>query len=1235
MKRKTYLVFLFMFTFLLFVSCGGSKSKKNNVKTSKSLEETSSEVVESSQISNDTESSISLKDDESSKDSIESNSKESISNVESILDESKNESSLSNSNIESSSSESTLEDLVNVTIKFVTLDYSNNPISESFDSKEYGEFSESTKIKKGESLKLTGSLNPGYNFIGWYYNSSRKSSQIDYTFNDIIEDIVIEARFKAKQFELSVVSANPLIGKISVNDEDYTDTYTKNNMYNSLITLKTNGDKDLLDGWYINNEKVSSELTYSFNMPSSELTVEVRWNIFIVNYDLNGGDYNNENNIQLFTSKDDDFVLLDPSYEGYDFLGWYDGDTKVEVIDTSAKSNYNLVAKWAPSTNTKYRVCVMYYDNELYKDIEIEDSSYDLYGTTNELTNATYIDILGYTPKNNPIEQKTILRDGSTVVYIYYSKNYSRASFVFSDINAGYIDRLDSYQNFTGSLYYGTEIPYEITLFAGYSLVGVYDSENNLVSDSLEFDLIAPPVDETYTIVTEKNSFKLNTYQSLINDKGYEITFDSNGGTEVEKQYSNSLVFPYTEKEDSLFRGWAKSSTSTSTYSLQNGFTSDTTLYALYYDDSKWYSPNSSYLDYENVTLGHVNGTFEVSQKVEYNKYGYGGWLAFTPYATGSINIYVSGYKYRDIKLYEGNMNTSVSLTSKGTYLETAKLYTNKIYYINLLGYYGYSNYIRLEGAYPSDFRDFSSNVTYLSDGVNKLYDYADISVYKNQEFNLNDTVLLTCETKINSYDKCGYDNIFIGWYDLDLGEYVSHDLNYELKITKNTNLECRYKKLEIGISSNVLDANITYSTNILDLGGIKYGDTVEIIFEIEKGLIFNAYEYRDESYSSSSSTNVIFELYLDEFDYEIYFDLSKESYNFNVTGDVANVTLNGNYNDNYYYLDEVNVSVLNDSGHTIKWYINDKYASYGDSLVVIITDKTNIRYELSNVDLFDNDTKAYYGTYPKTSVESNDLISELNSKITVPSSYKSTSTTLPSGWVDSNYYNYNAQYNKYRVMVYTDITYNGSKYRGIYLYNYRSVQYIGGASSGTPNQQTNGYSLNQMYWFKFEAIEWDVLNISDDGVINLASTYSIDSYQYANGKNSDVYSHNGYDAYCVSYQASDLRKWLNGNFYNLAFSDAEKTNIVSTTLDGIGDYSPNATSDYVYILSMQEIDDYEYNGDCVGTDYALSQGYNNTDKAFWTRTPYTSNMMYRNHGSMAWTYYTSNGVKPVINVNI
>lgn len=1229
MKRKTYLVFLFMFIFLLFVSCGGSKSKNNNIKTSKSLEETSSEIIESSQISNDTESSISLKDDESSKDSIESNSKES-----SQIEESKKESE--SNELESSSIESSLEDLCNVTIKFVTLDYSNDPISESYDSKDYGEFIESTTVKKGDSLKLYGTLNNGYNFIGWYYNNSRKSNQLEYTFTNITDDIEIEARFKLKQFELTVVSANPLIGKVSINNEEYVDKYVKNTMYNSVITVKTNGDKDLLDGWYINNEKVSSELTYSFNMPSSELTVEVRWNIFIVNYDLNGGDYNNENNIQLFTSKDDDFVLLDPTYVGYDFLGWYQGETKVEVIDTSVLSNYNLVAKWAPSTDTKFRVKVMYYDHNVYKDLELEDYSFDSYGTTNELTNVSYIDIPGYTHKSNTIEQKTIERDGSTVVTIYYNQNFVHAAFVFSDIKAGYIDRLDNHENFTGGMYYGDIVPYEITLFKDYQLVGVYDSENNLVSDTLKFDLIAPTKDETFTIVTEKITYTVNTYQSFINDKGFEITFDSNGGTEVDKQYSNNLVFPYTEKEDSLFRGWAKSSTSTSTYSLSNGFDKDTTLYALYYDKDVWYNRNSSYLDYDNVTLGHVNGTFEVSQKVEYPKYSYGGWLAFTPYKAGSVKIYVSGYKYRDIEIYENYIsNSSLSLTDKGSYFETKSLNVGKIYYIRVLGYYGYSNYVTLEGNYPDDGRDLSSSMTYLDDGVYKLYDYTDIYVYKNESFLKNETAYVNCQTQFNSSTNSGYDNMFIGWYDLDLGEYVSHDYSYEFNVLRDTNLECRYKKLEINVRSNIENTTINYETDVNILNGIKYGSVITINFEIEKGLVFNSFEYKGNSYSSLNEDTIVFTVTLDENPVDILLDLSKESYAFSVTGNVSNVTISNTYLEEYYYLDEVEITLDNNSGHTVKWYLNDSYLSYGDSISIVVEGITNLRYELASIDLFDNNTKAYYGTYPNSLVESSDLITDLNSKITIPSSYKSTSTTLPTGWVDSNYYNYNAQYNKYRVMVYTDITYNGSKYRGIYLYNYRSVQYIGGTSSDTPNQQTNGYSLNQMYWFKFEAIEWDVLNVSDDGVINLVASNAIDSYQYANGKNSDEYSHNGYNGYCVSYEASDLRYWLNNKFYNAAFNASEKANIVLTTLDGIGDYSPNSTEDYVYILSLSESDNYGYDVECNGTNYALSQGYNNYNKSVWTRTPYGSNLMQMNHGATGRTYYTNYGVKPVINVNI
>ncbi len=63
-----------------------------------------------------------------------------------------------------------------------------------------------------------------------------------------------------------------------------------------------------------------------------------------INYNLDGGSLNNP------VSKYTEGVGLDtlpvPTKEGYNFLGWYKGEEKIESIKTSDKGDITLVAKW-------------------------------------------------------------------------------------------------------------------------------------------------------------------------------------------------------------------------------------------------------------------------------------------------------------------------------------------------------------------------------------------------------------------------------------------------------------------------------------------------------------------------------------------------------------------------------------------------------------------------------------------------------------------------------------------------------------------------------------------------------------------------------------------------------------------------------------------------------------------------------------------------------------------------
>lgn len=104
------------------------------------------------------------------------------------------------------------------------------------------------------------------------------------------------------------------------------------------------------------------------------------------------------------------------------------------------------------------------------------------------------------------------------------------------------------------------------------------------------------------------------------------------------------------------------------------------------------------------------------------------------------------------------------------------------------------------------------------------------------------------------------------------------------------------------------------------------------------------------------------------------------------------------------------------------------------------------------------------------------------------------------------------------------------------------------------------------------EAIEWQVMEVKADGTCVLMSVKGLDAKPY-NTEMTDVI-----------WATCSLRTWLNGEFYEKAFSDGEKSKIKITTVENLdnkkrGTKGGSTTKDKVYILSLEEIGKY-YNID-------------------------------------------------------
>lgn len=100
------------------------------------------------------------------------------------------------------------------------------------------------------------------------------------------------------------------------------------------------------------------------------------------------------------------------------------------------------------------------------------------------------------------------------------------------------------------------------------------------------------------------------------------------------------------------------------------------------------------------------------------------------------------------------------------------------------------------------------------------------------------------------------------------------------------------------------------------------------------------------------------------------------------------------------------------------------------------------------------------------------------------------------------------------------------------------------------------------------EPIEWRVLEAADGGTYVLMSEKGLDARPYHT------------EAAAVTWESCSLRAWLNGAFYETAFTAAEKEKIVLTVTENpdselYGTPGGGDTEDRVTLLSLDELDRY------------------------------------------------------------
>ena len=292
-----------------------------------------------------------------------------------------------------------------------------------------GEKMEDTQtIQSGDELKDPGIPSGEGEFLGWYIDGTDGTPLTFETKTfDTSDTFKVTAKFEGVNYfyfmnsteDDAIVSATKVLHKDDVDITSFADV--------AIPLDSTHG----VAGWYTDQElknKVAS-LSYDEKAGCVFLYPDIQEGFWIT-YESNGGSYLAP---QFFTANGATAPTA-PTRSGYTFTGWFTDPELTQKADFSAIEGPTTVYAGWEVADTQYTV-VHWWENADDDEFSYHESE-SLNGTTGEQTVATAKTYEGFTAQ--PIEQKTIAGDNSTIVNVYYKRNVYAVKFYYYIVDNGF-----------------------------------------------------------------------------------------------------------------------------------------------------------------------------------------------------------------------------------------------------------------------------------------------------------------------------------------------------------------------------------------------------------------------------------------------------------------------------------------------------------------------------------------------------------------------------------------------------------------------------------------------------------------------------------------------------------------------------------------------------------------------------------------------------------------------------
>lgn len=123
----------------------------------------------------------------------------------------------------------------------------------------------------GDEVTVTASPYNGCSFTGWYNGNEKVCDQTDYTFIMPKQNVDLIATFEQFSFNFSVYVNDTELGTV---------TAPKQAVKGDQVTVTaTPTGENIFDGWYYNNELLSNQKTYTFEMPADDYSLRANFSI--------------------------------------------------------------------------------------------------------------------------------------------------------------------------------------------------------------------------------------------------------------------------------------------------------------------------------------------------------------------------------------------------------------------------------------------------------------------------------------------------------------------------------------------------------------------------------------------------------------------------------------------------------------------------------------------------------------------------------------------------------------------------------------------------------------------------------------------------------------------------------------------------------------------------------------------------------------------------------------------